>query len=572
MNPARMSSAWLGATASLGASRRVGTKRFDQRMAPRLATVGRQGGVVPRSCGHLHRTGHLEWSFGRMPFRRRSCHDDTVTDTRPLPFARRLLFLLVFAAAVAACGSAGATDDAAASADDVDAPSTTAEPTTTVDAAAVGDVTFAATVQPIIEASCAGCHAEGGPGAFHMQLSMAADVVANTPFIAAAVDTGYMPPWPSGDRSVAFHDDRRMAAGDIAAVLAWVDGGAELDVDASTPIVPAFEPPALTEVDLVVEPHEAYEGSDDIDDYRCFIYDPGLTEAAWMVGYEFVPDQTEIVHHAIGYHMSSEAVALGLARSVEDEVGGWQCYGSSGLDAPDPLFLGWAPGQNPTELPDGSGIRLEPGDVVVMQIHYHNEVAVDPDRSLLRIDLADDPAADLDHVETTEYLAPAEIPCSAFEDGPLCDRDASLADARARFGGEGVQAEFVNRICGVEPDDFAHMTDGLATSACTLPVYEFGELIAVLGHQHEIGSSFRMTLNKGRDDELVLLDIPVWDFDWQLNYELVEPVTLEPGDLLTLECAWDRDLRDPELEPRWILWADGTDDEMCFATLTLRQD
>ncbi len=437
--------------------------------------------------------------------------------------------------------------------------------------AVAGDGGFASTVQPIIESSCAGCHTTGGPGAFHMELLTAADVVGSAPFIAAAVETRFMPPWPAAGASPAFHDDRRLSDAEIEAVLAWIDAGAELDVDASTPLEPAAAAPSLVEVDLELPPHEPYEGSLDVDDYRCFIYDPQLSEAQWLIGYEFVPDQTEIVHHAIGYHMSAEAVAAGLARSAEDPTGGWQCYGSSGLDLPDPLFLGWAPGQDPTTLPEGAGLRLEAGDVIVMQIHYHNEIETDPDLSTLRLDLADDPDADLDRVETTEYLAPAEIPCTAFEEGPLCDRDAALADAIARFGREGVQADFVNRICGVEPADFAGMTDGIATSECTLPVYEFGELIAVLGHQHEIGSSFTMTLNKGREGERVLLDIPVWDFDWQLNYELVEPVELVPGDLVTLECAWDRDLRDPDLEPRWIVWADGTDDEMCFATLTLRQ-
>ena len=80
-----------------------------------------------------------------------------------------------------------------------------------------------------------------------------------------------------------------------------------------------------------------------------------------------------------------------------------------------------------------------------------------------------------------------------------------------------------------------------------------------------------MTLNPETEAERVLLDIPRWDFDWQLNYYPVEDIELEPGDIVRIECSWDRNLRDPSLEPAWVLWADGTNDEMCFATITVRR-
>ena len=51
---------------------------------------------------------------------------------------------------------------------------------------------------------------------------------------------------------------------------------------------------------------------------------------------------------------------------------------------------------------------------------------------------------------------------------------------------------------------------------------------------------------------------------------IADEIILKPGDVVRTECAWDRSLRDPELEPAYVLWADGTDDEMCFATITVR--
>jgi len=133
-----------------------------------------------------------------------------------------------------------------------------------------------------------------------------------------------------------------------------------------------------------------------------------------------------------------------------------------------------------------------------------------------------------------------------------------------------VLADGINQFCGVTPADFADMTDGIASSSCRLPVRDFGEIVSVFGHEHEIGKSFRMTLNQGQPDEKILLDIPDWSFDWQYNYYPAEPITLKPGDNVLLECTWDRSRRSPDLEPAYVLWADGTNDEMCFGTIATR--
>ena len=48
---------------------------------------------------------------------------------------------------------------------------------------------------------------------------------------------------------------------------------------------------------------------------------------------------------------------------------------------------------------------------------------------------------------------------------------------------------------------------------------------ARVGHEHEIGKTYRMTLNPGTPEEKILLDIPRWDFNWQMNYAPVEKIT-----------------------------------------------
>jgi len=443
---------------------------------------------------------------------------------------------------------------------------------------------FSESIQPIFTEKCAQCHAPDGPGASHWVLESAQDVVDTHLLISGVVESGYMPPWPASELSVDFHQDRSLEADQIAAILDWSAAGAPLDIDPTSPMPPPAGVIGLKTADKEVRAPAPYAGDPNVtDDYRCQIYDPGLENGGWLKGYEFLPDQLDVVHHAIGYLLPGELMAEAQARDGEDGLPGWTCYGSSGIGGAsligaNGVFLGWAPGQDASVFPEGAGLRFDPGDFMVLQIHYHYEGEAPLDDSAIAVDFASDDeiaaaGGELDRIEIAELIAPVEIPCASWENGPLCERSAAVADALARFGSDAPNADLFTRICGYSPGDFAHMTNGVASADCTIPaglVGATGEIVSVLGHMHEIGDWFRMTLNPGQDDELVLLDIPDWDFDWQYNYEPVDTITIEADDMIMVECGWDRARRDPSLPPAYILWADGTNDEMCFATISLR--
>ena len=434
---------------------------------------------------------------------------------------------------------------------------------------------FSNSIQPIIADKCASCHGEGGPGASHWQIQTAQDLVDTHFFIKAVVESNYMPPWPASDSSLAFKDNRDLSPDQVQAIIDWSDAGAPLDIDPATPVEPLELVAGIEDPSIVITPENPYAGDpSNVDDYRCQIYDPQLPDGGWITGYEFIPDQTAVVHHAIGYIVGPEVAERAAERDGEDGRPGWECYGSSGLGR-DEIFLGWAPGQDASYFPDGSGLYLPPGSFIVVQIHYHYEGDAPADASALALNLHDDAGqGSLDQISIATLVAPAEIPCAEWESGPLCDRDAAVANAIERFGSEGVQTDRFNAICGYTPEDFAQFTQGTAESACSIPagfVGANGQVVAVLGHMHEIGDWFRMTLNPGTPDEVVLLDIPDWDFDWQYNYVPEEDLIINSTDTVLVECGWDRERRDSSLEPAYIVWADGTNDEMCFATISVRR-
>ena len=460
------------------------------------------------------------------------------------------------------------------------APETTAAtvpPTTTGDMIApepvVAPASFATTVQPTLERHCASCHRSGGVGAATVVIETAGDAASVAADIGLVVEAGYMPPWTAGPQSVAFEHDWSLSDEQIDDIVTWIRDGGVLDVDPDTPLTPTGDLVRELDADdrLVGEP---YTGSlDQRDDYRCQAYELSDADATrWVTGYTIDPDQVEIVHHAVFFHAPATARDDARALDARDEAPGWPCFGLSGLSGANQIGA-WAPGQQPKDYPAGAGLRFEPGDFVVTQIHYHYDHDTPADESAMLLEFAsdDDLAAAggaLRDVRFGTYLAPAEIPCSDDESGPLCDRSTVLVELAEAFG------PFAARIpdgliaaCGADLEMLMADTDGVAHATCDHRVGNPGEIVGIFGHMHEFGRTFTMTLNPGTPGERILLDIPNWSFEWQFDFRPVEPIVLERTDVLRVECTWDRSLA-PMPEPRYITWNEGTADEMCYSTVS----
>ena len=69
-----------------------------------------------------------------------------------------------------------------------------------------------------------------------------------------------------------------------------------------------------------------------------------------------------------------------------------------------------------------------------------------------------------------------------------------------------------------------------------------------------------------------MLDIKHWNFHWQNAYTLAKPVEAEPGDVVRVTCRCDVGKRlhlgtAVARTPRYVLWGEGTTDEMCLGIL-----
>ncbi len=89
-------------------------------------------------------------------------------------------------------------------------------------------------------------------------------------------------------------------------------------------------------------------------------------------------------------------------------------------------------------------------------------------------------------------------------------------------------------------------------------------LTSMLPHMHLRGKSFRYEADFPDGTTRVLLDVPNYDFNWQLNYELIEPVLMPKGTTFRIIAHFDNsdgNLANPD-PTETVRYGDQTWEEM----------
>ena len=307
-----------------------------------------------------------------------------------------------------------------------------------------------------------------------------------------------------------------------------------------------------------------------LDEYRCVILDPRITKPVFLTGVQFTPQNVPIAHHAITNVIAPEHAAEVRAIDAKTPEEGWTCFSSAGVG--DATWVDtWTPGVQETPLDGDLGFPLKPGSLIVMETHYSllgtGGKPAGSDQSTVRLRLTDGTPRTTT-LDTAPLMVPIELPCAPDESGPLCDRSAAAADVTKRFGAEsGAMEDNLLKMCGYDKPRPGN------TQTCDTPIPGPVTVYAARGHMHLLGKSVKVELNPGKPDARVLLDVPAFDFDNQALQVLPEPVKVKAGDTLRTTCTHDAGLRKqlPQLKtlpPRYVIWGEGTADEMCLGILT----
>ena len=336
------------------------------------------------------------------------------------------------------------------------------------------------------------------------------------------------------------------------------------------PAPAALRPGESIRAVAVSAPYTPAAASGGTDDYHCFVLDPRIAADTFVTGFDIVPGQPAEVHHVILYRVPPPKAAAARQRDTETPGDGWTCFGGTGLESQGSLlddapWVGaWAPGGTERLLDPDIGIPLEKGSLLVLQVHYNLRHGVAPDRTAVDLRLS---TRTLTPLDTMLLPAPVEMPCRAGRSEPLCDREAAVLDVAARFGtrsGRMVAGLLLLCTGSFEPRPGT-------TQSCTRTVQDAATVRTVAGHMHLLGSSIRIDLNPGTPRARTLLDTRVWDFDDQ-GAVSVTPAAMQPGDRVRVTCTHDQAWRDKlpalrGLPERYVVWGEGTTDEMCLGIL-----
>jgi hypothetical protein len=445
-----------------------------------------------------------------------------------------------------------------------------------------GTPSFTRDVAPVIAEKCAGCHRTGGIAPF--PLETAKQISSRSALIGAAVQARIMPPWPPGKQSPAYVGQaaRTLTAQQRAAIVTWATKGGKVDGPARRPAKPQGPAVRTGETLVNLRMEAAYRPSAPkgaTDDYRCFLLDPNRAADGSVTSVRIEPGRPKIVHHVILFRVAAGQVPSARTLDGASAGPGWSCFGGTGLPASDGggiadslnnanWIAAWAPGWGGRRLPEGTGVVLPAGSQIVMQVHYNllNGKAADRSRALLTVAPA---SAGLEPLQTMLLPGPVELACAKGEAGRLCQRNEALFELGRKYG---PAASFVPAGLLILCRGNAANPVAGAVSTCDRRIATPTTIHVAAGHMHLLGAAIRLELNPGTPRARVLLDIPRWDFHWQNAYALAQPVKAGPGDVVRVTCRHDVGKRrqagsGAPRKARYVLWGEGTTDEMCLGLL-----
>lgn len=396
-------------------------------------------------------------------------------------------------------------------------------------------LTYHKDIAPILQKHCQGCHRPGEVGPFSlMTYKQAVNWAEDLKDYTARRE---MPPWKPVE-NVPFHNDRRMSDAEIKLLAQWVDGGTpEGNATDSPPPLKVSEGWQLGKPDLILNTGDYHVGPSGPDAFRCFVIPTALDEDKYIVGFEVKPGNPQIVHHSLNYwDITGKARELeGKAKekaSPDDRDHGPGYSAAMGLgffptNSPRPgtpaigNFGGWAPGQVPRFLPDGTGYLLPKGADVVIQMHYHRNGKPQKDNTQVAL-----------------YFAKKKVerPYQTVTVGP-------------------------RGFIWIPANKDDHKIQGTAY------MHTDATLHSVMPHMHLIGKSVKVTLTPPGGKTVTLVDIHDWDYNWQETYWLKEPLQVKAGTRLDIEAIYDNSTRNPNNPrnpPGPVMFGEQTTNEMLF--------
>jgi hypothetical protein len=310
-----------------------------------------------------------------------------------------------------------------------------------------------------------------------------------------------MPPWLASSDNTHFKNERRLSQKEIDTITAWVDAGAPKGSDPDLPAAPKFEQGwAIGKPDAIISLDEDVP-----------------VPAEGVIPYKYFTVQTNFsedkwVQAAEIRPSNRKVVHHVIVFAQEPGATTEQGRGGRGVK-----LCGYAPGEQPKTFPAGTARLIKKGSKLTFQMHYTPNGEATTDRSYIGL---------------------------VFAKAPVQKNVLTGTAMNARFVIPPGDGNFEVRSSWTAPEDV--------------------RIVDLMPHMHVRGKDFTYTAVYPDGRSEVVLQVPRYDFNWQLLYQFREPLFLPKGARLDCVAHFDNSAKnkynpDPTKEVRW---GDQTWEEM----------
>lgn len=408
-------------------------------------------------------------------------------------------------------------------------------------------VTYQKDIRALLETNCTSCHYTGGIAPFPLDNWSA--VQAEAPGVVTVIANGTMPPWLADESCHALRDSPALSSATKELFSKWkTDGFPEGKAsDYKKPVIKTVDIGPATDTWGMAKSYTTPRNIND--NYRCFLLPGTFDKDTYITAVNIEPGQSSIVHHVQIHTIPQAGVAQAQQWDGMDGNPGWDCGSVGNVISGDYNLFSWRPGTQTAVFEPGDAVLVDAGTAVIMQVHYNTQ------------NLQPNEAAPPDLSKVEFWTLP---------DGKLPDRIIR------RFG-------LFSFNFSIPPDDAHYVTSQqypMGTVSQVGSGFLAGELVGETPHMHHLGTSLTVTKTDSTGKKTCLVDVPHWNFEWQMDYFYAPGtgVQYSQGDTITVQCDYNNSaanqpsINGVQLTPTTVTFGEGSYAEMCLSYAWLRYD
>jgi hypothetical protein len=344
----------------------------------------------------------------------------------------------------------------------------------------------------------------------------------------AAVVTRKMPPWFADPRYSHFANDPSLKPGEIDVISKWADSGApEGDAKDAPPPVQWAENGWITKPDVILKgmPYTVPSApSKNVIEWMTLITPSGFTKDTWVTSVEIKPSELSVTHHIcisfIPHRPNVPYDTLLWVDKKRDDAGVEVAPPERKFALPTADGKGREVAARPANASRNSGTEIGIGLTCYVPGRALSDFR--PLKAGLLIPAGYD-------VSWTIHYSPNGT--------ELTDRP----EVGLTIASEPPQRLLIESAGGTDASKFAIPPNegNYAPAPAEVTFLEDVDLVWMSPHMHLRGKDMKYTLVFPDGKDQVILDVPRYDFNWQLGYELAAPLRIPKGTKMVISGHYD---------------------------------